>query len=495
LPTQAAVIGQSLGRLDVFGRGIDNGLYQKTFVANSWSDWHSLGGALTAEPAAVYSGNGRIDVFVRGSDFALYHRWFNGSAWSPWEFLGGALNSAPAVSSWQNGRLDVFAISFDQAMYQKTFDGTSWGHWHSLGGRFTANPAAVSWAAGRIDVFGRGTDMALWHAAFAGRWSGWDSLGGILSSGAGAASWGPNRLDVFVDGSDGALYQKWWDGVAWRGWQYLGGHLTSDPAATSTTPGSVDVVARGTDRAMWHLPFRSTGWEGWESLGGVLVAETDVPRLPWGRPLPSSLRGTEWTRLPTTNRVVALTFDAGSGAEGLPSILATLQQNGVRATFFLTGLWVDNFPTQARQLSSNQAFAIGNHSYDHPYLTTLPDNNVALEIGAAEGLILRAGRQPAPLFRFPYGDSDWRTISIANRLGYGGIRWTVDTLGWKGTSTQSVSTVVNRVLANLQPGEIVLMHMGAAPDGSTLDADALPTIISELRSRGYSFVTVADYLP
>jgi peptidoglycan/xylan/chitin deacetylase (PgdA/CDA1 family) len=54
-----------------------------------------------------------------------------------------------------------------------------------------------------------------------------------------------------------------------------------------------------------------------------------------------------------------------------------------------------------------------------------------------------------------------------------------------------VQTVVSRVLANLRPGEIVLMHCGSNPnDHSTLDADALPTVIRDLRSRGYSFVTL-----
>ena len=72
----------------------------------------------------------------------------------------------------------------------------------------------------------------------------------------------------------------------------------------------------------------------------------------------------------------------------------------------------------------------------------------------------------------------------------------MDTLGWEGTSGgQSVPTVVSRVLANLRPGEIVLMHVGSDPDdGSTLDADALPTVISNLRARGYSFVTVTQFV-
>jgi peptidoglycan/xylan/chitin deacetylase (PgdA/CDA1 family) len=81
-----------------------------------------------------------------------------------------------------------------------------------------------------------------------------------------------------------------------------------------------------------------------------------------------------------------------------------------------------------------------------------------------------------------------------NSLGYGSIRWTVDTLGWEGTrGGQSVATVSARVKAALRPGAIVLMHVGSAPDGSTLDANALPGIIAELRARGYSFVTLSAF--
>ena len=68
----------------------------------------------------------------------------------------------------------------------------------------------------------------------------------------------------------------------------------------------------------------------------------------------------------------------------------------------------------------------------------------------------------------------------------------MDSLGWEGTSGgQTVQTVTDRVLAAAQPGEIVLMHLGSNPDdGTTLDAAALPAIITGLRARGYSFVTL-----
>jgi peptidoglycan/xylan/chitin deacetylase (PgdA/CDA1 family) len=211
--------------------------------------------------------------------------------------------------------------------------------------------------------------------------------------------------------------------------------------------------------------------------------------------VPASLRGSEWTRINTTRKVVALTFDAGANDAGVASILGTLRANGVAATFFLTGRWAETFPQQAATISTS--FPIGNHSFSHPDFRNLSDAQIRDELARAEAAIRSATAQdPRPMFRFPFGGSDARTIGVVNQASYGGIRWTVDTLGWQGTSGgMTAQKVVDRVLATLQPGQIVLMHLGSHPqDGSTLDADALPAIISALRQRGYGFVTIRRYV-
>lgn len=196
--------------------------------------------------------------------------------------------------------------------------------------------------------------------------------------------------------------------------------------------------------------------------------------------------------IPTSRHVVALTFDAGANADGLASILNTLRRDNVRATFFLTGNFARDYPSAARAIAA-AGYRIGNHTINHPHLTQLSDAAVRQQIlGGASQITAITGANPAPLFRFPYGDADARTIAIANRLGYVPVRWTVDTLGWEGTAGHiSAAVVVSRVLAALQPGEIVLMHVGSNPDDhTTFDADALPQIITQLRARGYSFVTL-----
>jgi len=218
---------------------------------------------------------------------------------------------------------------------------------------------------------------------------------------------------------------------------------------------------------------------------------TTTPPLPTGTEVPGPLRGQDVTVVPTDRRAVALTFDAGANAAGLPSILATLADQGVQATFFLTGRWAAANPAGVAAIRAG-GHRIGNHSMTHPQFTGLPDAQIRAEVLDAEHAISAAGADPRPLFRFPFGDRDARTIAAVNDLGYVAVRWTVDTLGWKGSSAGvTAQQVADRAVGALRPGEIVLMHIGSNPDdGTTLDADALPGVIQRIRAAGYGFVTL-----
>ena len=140
---------------------------------------------------------------------------------------------------------------------------------------------------------------------------------------------------------------------------------------------------------------------------------------------------------------------------------------------------------------------MGNHSITHPYFTKLTDAQLRDEVLGAETTIKEVtGSSTRPFFRFPYGDRDTRTIRLVNEAGYGSFRWTVDTLGWKGTSGDMTATlVIDRVMDTARPGQIVLLHVGSHPtDRSTLDADALPEIIEQLHAQGYRFITLTEAL-
>lgn len=214
-----------------------------------------------------------------------------------------------------------------------------------------------------------------------------------------------------------------------------------------------------------------------------------APTVPAG--VPADLRGADVETIPTDQQVVALTFDAGASSAGLPSILGTLAEQEVRATFFLTGDWAAANPDGVAAIRAG-GHRVGNHSMTHPHLPALSDAALRDEVVGAQEAIRAAGADPRPLFRFPFGDRDDGTVAAVNDLGYVAVRWTVDSLGWQGTAGgMSARAVADRVLAALRPGEIVLMHVGSNPDdGTTFDADALPEMISRIRAAGYGFVTL-----
>ncbi|KAE8765251.1 polysaccharide deacetylase family protein [Georgenia thermotolerans] len=200
-----------------------------------------------------------------------------------------------------------------------------------------------------------------------------------------------------------------------------------------------------------------------------------------------NLLGSDLERIPTSVPVVALSFDADSNDAALSSILTTLESRGVRATFFLTGDFTRRYPAGAAAIAA-AGHRLGNHSNTHAHFPTLREGQISRDLAAAEtSIVAVTGRPAKPLFRFPYGDRTAANVNAVNATGYLAVRWTVDTLGWEGTGRGiTADEVLRRTLEGQRPGEIVLMHVGSNPDdGTTLDAEALPRTIDQLRA-GFS---------
>jgi len=467
-----------------FYRGQGDAVYMRTISGGTWSRQSSIGGVIAGAPAAAMVPDGVI-VAARGTDSAIWLREMRSRTWGPWRSWGGILSASPAITAAGN-RIDVFGRGADGALWTRTKpSGMPLAAWHSLGGKLITGPAAVVSGSGRIDAYGAGADRAVWTRSLSGGvWTAWNTIGGRTYS-APAAAWVPqtNERFVFVRGTNNQLFADTFAAGRAGGWHSLGGVLIDAPGAGASASG-IGVAVRGADNAVWQRPFRAGSWSAYTRVWAPVAPP----------PPASSLLAKDWTRIPTTAKVVALTFDAGSNADGVPAIESTLRSKNVPATFFLKGAWARDFPAQANLIAAG-GYAIGNHSMTHPDpgFTALTDAQVTAHVLNAQQAILSAnGADPRPLFRFPNGDVNSRVLSDVNRLNYVAVRWTVDTLGWKGTDPggQTVQTVINRVLGALQPGEIVLMHVGSANDHTTLDASALPTIINSIRARGYTFVTL-----
>jgi len=184
---------------------------------------------------------------------------------------------------------------------------------------------------------------------------------------------------------------------------------------------------------------------------------------------------------------VALTFDDRANGMNVPSILQTLEDYDVTATFFIAS-YEDADQIPYIQDIVEAGHQIGNHSTTHPYFTELSAFQMREQLESNEDFIQNAsGETTKPFFRPPYGDYDSEVLEVAGDEGYSHtIMWTIDTLDWQGISSYEISqTVIN----NISPGGIVLMHTGSNAPGTP---DALPDIISNLDARGYEFVTVEE---
>jgi hypothetical protein len=191
------VVSWASGRYDLFGvSSANNALYHRFLVAdNSWqpqTSYETLGGYCTSRPIAVSPVTGRLDVFVRGGDAGLWHIAYysdnaNTATWSNFSSLGNlSIAGEPHAVSWSADRIDVFAWGAqDHAVWHTSSPGlhTTWSPWESLGGDSSGPPKAVSKAPGQLDVFAAGRNGNLMHRDWdesRGTWnpgSGWEDLG------------------------------------------------------------------------------------------------------------------------------------------------------------------------------------------------------------------------------------------------------------------------------------------------------------------------------
>lgn len=188
---------------------------------------------------------------------------------------------------------------------------------------------------------------------------------------------------------------------------------------------------------------------------------------------------------PRTEKQVALTFDDGTNPANVHRIVGILWSEKVNATFFPTGRSVELAPDEWKHVAE-AGYPIANHTYSHQSLRGLCYQAQLAELLHDKRVLDGLGLTMLPVMRPPYEEFDLNTRYAASAAGESQVvLWDVDTFDWTGVKT---STIVGRALVG-QPGSIVLMHTSPANT-----VNALRTIISRYRARGFTFVTVGQML-
>ncbi|MCX6735205.1 MAG: polysaccharide deacetylase family protein [Candidatus Peregrinibacteria bacterium] len=211
---------------------------------------------------------------------------------------------------------------------------------------------------------------------------------------------------------------------------------------------------------------------------------------------------------PRDKKNIALTFDADMTPSMLKKlqtkkvktlydkrITDTLEETSTPATIFITGLWAETYPEETKNLSKNPLFEIANHSLTHGSFTKecyglglVPDKNK--ELSETQKILKELTNLTPKYFRFPGGCYRKEDLKIVANEGLIPVQWDVISGdAFQKDSSKISSTVINKTTN----GSIIVMHLNGAPNAPGT-AEALPSIIKELKKKGYTFVKMSELL-
>jgi peptidoglycan/xylan/chitin deacetylase (PgdA/CDA1 family) len=232
-----------------------------------------------------------------------------------------------------------------------------------------------------------------------------------------------------------------------------------------------------------------------------------APATPIAPALRGSIRGVE---LPPDKKLIALTFDLCeengyvSGYDG--RIVDLLRAQGVKATFFAGGKWMETHPERVKQLIADPLFEVGSHGLRHLDLSHVDAATLGDEITLTEAAYVRAktalasreclvgATPPAPparltLLRFPYGRCNDKALAAAADAGLLSVQW--DLVTGDPDPRVPAKTIAERILTKAHPGAIVVAHANGRGHNT---AAALAIALTKLKEQGYSFVTVSELI-
>jgi len=205
-------------------------------------------------------------------------------------------------------------------------------------------------------------------------------------------------------------------------------------------------------------------------------------------------RGTIY-RVRGKGKKVALTFDDGPSPEWTPKVLDALKSAGIKATFFMVGHHVQEYPQIARRVAE-EGHTIANHGYAHSVMLYYTPAEIEEEIKYTEMVIKEATGVTTQFFRPPKA---WLRKAIKKRIdamGYKTVLWSLNSKDWVKFDHRLIVKILKRLVRN---GDILLFH----DSGNVFSREggdrkqtvaAIPLLARALKDKGFTFVTADELL-
>ena len=178
-------------------------------------------------------------------------------------------------------------------------------------------------------------------------------------------------------------------------------------------------------------------------------------------------------------KTVAFTFDDGPSSF-TNRLLDCLEENNVKATFFLVGYEISSFPDEVKRMEE-LGMEIGNHTAEHKDLTKLSASDIQTQIETVNAQLTELVGHGASVLRPPYGSVN---DTVKENASLPMILWSIDTLDWESKDAEKIADVV---LSEIEDGSIILMH-----DIYSTTVDAVEILVPKLLEQGYELVTVHE---
>ncbi len=189
-------------------------------------------------------------------------------------------------------------------------------------------------------------------------------------------------------------------------------------------------------------------------------------------------------KVETKEKVVALTFDDGP-TKNVHEILSLLETYNVKATFFLIGEYIEDFPEEAEAIVQ-AGHQVANHTYSHNRMIFKSPSFIKNEIEKTDQLIRDIGYEGQIDFRPPNGKKIIALPWYLHKNNIETIMWNLE----PDSLYEEAADKVNYVVENIEPGSIILMH--PMYDNLGKELKAIEGILETLSERDYQFITVNE---
>lgn len=186
-------------------------------------------------------------------------------------------------------------------------------------------------------------------------------------------------------------------------------------------------------------------------------------------------------------KYIYLTLDCGYEAGYTKKILEILKQNDVKATFFITGHYLNTASDTVKKMI-DEGHIVGNHTSDHICMPESSNEEIKDDVMELHTAVYDKFGYEMKYIRPPKGEYSERSIEYTNTLGYTTVMWSFAYDDWDENKQGREEYGKEKIMENLHNGEVMLLHSTSKDNSNILDE-----CIKKIKDMGYEFKTLDEF--